>query len=157
MPLMSAHCWQTGSGMDLISTIQESLEGLSLCWIEEEEVVVAVQCFRFQSYQAQAVRFYRPGRLSSAPATNRYRPCGNYGCSKAECVARLSLRILQDKWRTCQYKQRWFSSRATKEKRTHKERVTETSMSNNRVSPFSLLMQQKDAKDNYSLLRKVTP
>jgi hypothetical protein len=84
--------------MDLISTIQESLEGLSLCWIvEEEEEEEEVQCVRFQGYQAQAVRFYRPGRSSSAPATNRYRPCGNYGCSKAECVARLSLRILQDK------------------------------------------------------------
>ena len=65
--------------------IQESLEGLSpLRWVVEE-----ARCVRYQGYQP--MRFYRPGRLSSAPATNLYRPCGNHGRSKEERVAHLSL------------------------------------------------------------------
>jgi len=66
------------------------LDSLSLRWVVEE-----VQSVRYQGYQA--MRLYRLGRLCSAPATNLYRPYGNYGCSEEECVAHLSLRIPRDR------------------------------------------------------------
>lgn len=91
MPLTSAQCPQTGSDMDLILTVQESLEGLSLLHREAEEE----QCSRCQGYRA--MRLYRRGRLSSAPAINLYRPCGNHGRSEEGRVAHPSLRILRDK------------------------------------------------------------
>jgi hypothetical protein len=92
MPWMNVRCWQTGSGTDLNLTIQESLEGLSQCCVEEE-----VWCVRYQYQGYQAMRFYRLGRLCYAPATSLYRPCGNHGRSKEGCASHLSLRIPQDR------------------------------------------------------------